>query len=703
MKRIILFLAAFIMLAQFQLRADEGMWILSLLNKNYADMKKQGFKLTPEDIYSLNKASIKDAIVIFGGGCTGEIVSDKGLLLTNHHCGYGYIQSQSSVEHNYLRDGFWAKTIAEEQPIPGLKVSFFIRIEDVSEQIKSKFTGEMTEVQRQKIITETGDEIQKKASEGGKYNAMVRSFFDSNSFYLLVYEVYSDVRFVGAPPSSIGKFGHDTDNWMWPRHTGDFSVFRVYMSPEGKAAAYSDKNVPLKPKYSLPVSLKGVKKDDFTMIVGFPGRTNRYLTSFGIDELIGISNTNRIKIRGIRQDIMLEDMKADEKINIQYASKFSRSSNYWKNSIGMNRGLTKLNVKATKQETEEKFKKWVAADPQRQSKYGNAIELLENAYKGRKDYQHVGQYISETMIQGIEIFGFALRVNRMLDAPDKIIEFAKDFFKDYSKPTDQKIAVAMLNLYMTDVKEEYYPAFITEEIKAKLNGDVKNYVDDLYQKSLFANEKEFFEFMKNYDKAKLQEDPAFKAALAINDVNTKVTKASEPFDIDLAKGRRLFLAGLMEMDKTKNFYPDANSTIRLTYGKVGDYRPKDGVIYDYITTLDGVIEKEIPGDFEFDVPARLKELYQKKDYGVYGQNGKLVVCFTSNNDITGGNSGSPIMNGKGELIGLAFDGNWEAMSGDIAFEPALQKTINVDIRYVLWVMDIYAGAKHLVDEMKIIK
>jgi len=703
MKRIILFLAAFIMLAQFQLRADEGMWILSLLNKNYADMKKQGFKLTPEDIYSLNKASIKDAIVIFGGGCTGEIVSDKGLLLTNHHCGYGYIQAQSSVEHNYLRDGFWAKTIAEEQPIPGLKVSFFIRIEDVTEQIKTKFTDEMTEVQRQKIITETGDEIQKKASEGGKYNAMVRSFFDSNSFYLLVYEVYSDVRFVGAPPSSIGKFGHDTDNWMWPRHTGDFSVFRVYMSPEGKAAAYSDKNVPLKPKYSLPVSLKGVKKDDFTMIVGFPGRTNRYLTSFGIDELIGISNTNRIKIRGIRQDIMLEDMKADEKINIQYASKFSRSSNYWKNSIGMNRGLTKLNVKATKQETEEKFKKWVAADPQRQSKYGNAIELLENAYKGRKDYQYVGQYIGETMIQGIEIFGFALRVNRMLDAPDKITEFAKDFFKDYSKPTDQKIAVAMLNLYMADVEEEYYPAFITEEIKAKLNGDVKNYVDDLYQKSLFANEKEFFEFMKNYDKAKLQEDPAFKAALTINDVNTKVTKASEPFDTDLAKGRRLFLAGLMEMDKTKNFYPDANSTIRLTYGKVGDYRPKDGVIYDYITTLDGVIEKEIPGDFEFDVPARLKELYQKKDYGVYGQNGKLVVCFTSNNDITGGNSGSPIMNGKGELIGLAFDGNWEAMSGDIAFEPALQKTINVDIRYVLWVMDIYAGAKHLVDEMKIIK
>ncbi len=703
MKKIVLFLAAFIMFAQFQIKADEGMWLLSLLNKNYSDMKKQGFKLTPADIYNLNKASIKDAIVIFGGGCTGEIVSENGLLLTNHHCGYGSIQSQSSLEHNYLRDGFWAKNYAEELPIAGLFVRFFVRIEDVSAQINAKFNDKMTEAERDAIVKETSAVIEKSAAGDGKYIARVQSFFTGNSYYLLVYEQYSDVRLVGTPPESIGKFGYDTDNWVWPRHTGDFSVFRVYMSPDGKAAQYSDKNVPLKPKYSLPVSIKGVKKDDFTMIIGFPGRTNRYLTSYGIEELMDIQNTNRIKIRGIRQDIMMADMKADEKIRIQYSSKYSGSSNYWKNSIGQNRGLAKLNVKAQKQVIEDNFRKWVAADPARQQKYGNALGLLENAYKGRKDYQYAGQYLSETMGRGIEIFSFASRVNRMLDTPDKIAELAKDFFKDYSKPTDQKIALAMINLFMADNKEEYYPGFIATDIKGTFAGNVKNYVDDLYQKSIFANEKEFFEFMKNFDKAKIQEDPAFKAAMSINEMSGKINKLNEPFDADEAKGKRLFLAGLMEMDKTKNFYPDANSTMRLTYGKVGDYRPKDGVIYDYYTTLDGVMEKEIPGDFEFDVPARLKELYQKKDYGVYGQDGKLMVCFTSNNDITGGNSGSPIMNGKGELIGLAFDGNWEAMSGDIAFEPALQKTINVDIRYVLWIMDKYAGAKHLVDEMKIMK
>jgi hypothetical protein len=398
-------------------------------------------------------------------------------------------------------------------------------------------------------------------------------------------------------------------------------------------------------------------------------------------------------------------MKADEKIRIQYSNKFAGSSNYWKNSIGQNKGLTNLNVIAKKQAIEENFRKWVAADPKRQAKYENALELIENAHKGRKDYIYAAQYLNETMARGgIEIFGFASNVNRMLDAPDRIEEYGRsNFFKDFNKPTDQKLAVAMISLFMADVKEEYYPEFITSDIKKNFGGDVKAYVDDLYSKSIFANEKEFFEFMKNFDKSKLQEDPAFKAAMSINQVNMQIRKSLETFDLDLTKGKRLFMAGLIEMDKTRNFYPDANFTMRLTYGKVGDYRPKDGVIYDYITTLDGVMEKEVPGDYEFDVHHRLKELWLKKDYGVYGQNGKLVTCFTSNNDITGGNSGSPIMNGNGELIGLAFDGNWEAMSGDYAFEPALQKTINVDIRYVLWIMDKFAGAKHLVDEMKIMK
>ncbi|MFN8256401.1 MAG: S46 family peptidase [Bacteroidales bacterium] len=703
MKKTIFILAAIVLLFQFSSKADEGMWLLSLINKNYADMKKQGFKLTPDDIYNINKACIKDAIVIFGGGCTGEIVSNNGLVLTNHHCGYGSIQSKSTVEHNYLRDGFWAKNYAEELPISNLSVTFFIRMEDVTKQVLAKVTDNMTDEERQKAIMEAGNEISKKAEENGKYKTDVRSFFDSNSYYLLVYEVYNDVRLVGTPPESIGNFGSDTDNWMWPRHTGDFSVFRVYMSPDGKPAAYSDKNVPLKPKYSLPVSIKGVKKGDFTMIIGFPGRTNRYLTSYGVDELMNITNVNRIKIRGIRQDIWMADMKADEKIHIQYSSKYKGSSNYWKYSIGENKGLTNLNVKANKQAIEEKFRKWVAQDPARQTKYGQALTLLENAYNSRKDYTYVSQYIQESLL-GIEIFSFASRAGRMADAPDRLKDFAiNNFFKNYNMSTDKKVAEAMIKLYMTDVKEEFQPDFIIKEVKGTFGGNVSAYVEDLFSKSIFASEEKFSKFMETFDKAKLQEDPAAKASASVIEIMMKVNKSSEQFDKDIAKGRRLFLAGLMEMDKTRNFYPDANSTMRLTYGTVGDYRPKDGVIYDYVTTLDGVIEKEIPGDFEFDVSPRLKELWKNKDYGVYGQNGKLVTCFTSNNDITGGNSGSPILNGNGELIGLAFDGNWEAMSGNIAFEPALQKTINVDIRYVLWVMDKFAGAKHLVDEMKIVK
>jgi hypothetical protein len=703
MKKLILFMAAFVLFAQYQAKADEGMWLLSLINKNYNDMKKQGLKLTPADIYNINKASLKDAIVIFGGGCTGEIVSGNGLLLTNHHCGYGVIQRLSSVENNYLRDGFWAKSYKDELPAPRLTATFFVRMEDVSQQINSKLKDEMTEEERQKIINEMRDEIAKKAAEDGKYVARVQSFFDNNNFYLLVYEVYSDVRLVGTPPESIGKFGGDTDNWMWPRHTGDFAVFRVYMSPDGKPAQYSEKNIPLKPKHFLPVSVKGVKKGDFTMILGFPGRTNRYMTSYGLEEVINVTNANRIKIRGIKQDIWVADMKKDEKVRLQYSNKLSGSSNYWKNSIGQNKGLADLNVIAKKQAIENDFRKWVAANPARQAKYGKALELIENATKARKEYLHASQYLSETVARGTEIFGFASTVSRMLDAPDRITETAKSFFKDYSKPTDQKVAVAMIELFIEDVKNEFHPTFILNEIKASMGGNVKGYVDQLFEKSIFVNEKEFYEFMKNYDKAKIQEDPAYKAAKSIEEIAMKLGKELEKFDADLNRGRRLFLAALMEMDKTRNFYPDANSTMRLTYGSVGDYRPKDGVIFDYITTLDGVMEKEVPGDFEFDVHPRLKELWLKKDYGIYGQNGKLVTCFISNNDITGGNSGSPILNANGELIGLAFDGNWEAMSGDYAFEPELQKTINVDIRYVLWIMDKFAGAKHLVDEMKIVK
>ncbi len=701
-KYISLLLIAFV-LFNFSAKADEGMWIISLLNKNYADMKKQGFKLSPEDIYSLNHASLKDAIPIFGRGCTSEIVSDKGLLLTNHHCGYGAIQSQTTVEHNYLRDGFWAKSFKDELPIPGLSVRFLVRIEDVTEQIYKKLNDKMTEEQRDAVIKKISDKIVSKATKGTDYTASVRSFFNGNSYYLVVYQVYKDVRLVGTPPEMIGKFGYDTDNWVWPRHTGDFSVFRVYMSKDGKPAEYSPDNVPLKPKYHIPVSLKGVQPGDFTMIIGYPGRTNRYMTSYGIDELIDVTNTNRIKIRGIRQEIMMKDMKADEKIRIQYSSKFARSSNYWKNSIGMNRGLKKLNVRAKKQAMEEQFRKWYAADPKRQAKYGEALTLIENAYKGRKEYVSAAQYISETMIRGIEIYYFANRIAEMLEKPDEAKTYAARFYKDYSMPTDKKIAVAMLKLFYNDVDKKYHPDFF-KIIENQYKGDFAKYVDDLYANSVFASQAKFDEFMKNPTKENLEKDPAYIAAKSVYAKYDELRAASKKYDEDLAKGRRLYLAGLIEMQPDKNFYPDANFTMRLTYGKVGDYRPRDGVIYDYYTTLAGVMEKEIPGDFEFSVPEKLKELYNKKDYGQYADaDGTMRVCFISNNDITGGNSGSPIMNGNGELIGLAFDGNWEAMSGDIAFEPDLQRTINVDIRYVLFIMDKLGGAKHLIDEMTIRK
>jgi len=706
MKKIFSLLLISAFLFNFNAKADEGMWILTLLNKNYAQMKKQGFKLSPEDIYNLNKASIKDAIGKFSfngrGFCTIEIVSDKGLLLTNHHCGKGAIQKLSTIEHNYLRDGFWAKNFDAELPIPGYHVDFMVKIEDVTDKINKKLKDKMSFDERQKVIEEISKKIEEKATKDNNYIAKVEAFFNGNSYYLVVYKRYSDIRLVGTPPQSIGNFGGDTDNWEWPRHTGDFSVFRIYMSPDGKAADYSEKNVPLKPKYSLPVSLKGVKKDDFTMVMGFPARTNRYKTSYGIEELVNIDNTNRIKIRGIRQEIMIKDMKADEKIRIQYASKLTRSSNYWKNSIGMNKALKKLNVHAKKQATENKFKNWFANN-KLEIKYGDALNLIESAYKGRKDFRYASQYISETMLRGIEIIGFASRVSRMLDKPDAIKGYAKRFFKDYSKPTDKKIAFAMLKLFDEDVDVKYHPAFLTEEINGKLKGNFSVYVDDLYAKSIFANETEFFKLMENYDKEKILNDPAFIAAKSVNETNGKLRAKTTKFASDLATGKRLFMAGLMEMDKNKNFYPDANFTMRLSFGKVGNYRPRDGVTYDYYTTLAGVMEKEIPGDFEFDVHPKLKELYKKKEYGRYGKDGVMTVCFTDNNDITGGNSGSPVMNANGELIGLAFDGNWEAMSGDIAFEHKLQKCINVDIRYVLFIIDKFGGAKHLVDEMKIVE
>jgi V8-like Glu-specific endopeptidase len=696
------------------LKADEGMWLLPLIEKkNMGKMTELGLKLSAEDIYSLNKACVKDAIVIFGGGCTGEIVSSQGLILTNHHCGYGSIQAHSSVEHDYLKDGFWAMTKSEELPNPNLAVTFLIRIEDVTNQVLEGIKPDMNETDRTAAINEARKKIEQKAAEGTNYRTTVSSFYGGNYFYLLVYERYNDVRLVGAPPSSIGKFGSDTDNWEWPRHTGDFSVFRVYSAPDGKPAPYSKENVPLKPKHYLPVSIKERNEGDFAMILGYPGRTSRYFTSYEVNEQLQIVHPVRIKVRGIKQDVWMKDMQADQKVNIQYSAKYFGSSNYWKYSIGQKRGLERLNVKAKKEAIEDQYNKWIAGSAEHREKYGEALSLIKNAIEGRAEYFKALSYANECL-QGCEILSINQGVSSLISAlqsgdAQKTADAAKQikgngerFYKDYNAPTDSKSMKAMLKVFREDVPARFHPDFYANVIDKKFKGDIDKFVDDLFARTIFSSEEKLNAFLSKPNLKVLEKDPVYLTATSYYKAAAEVSKKTYDYENDVMKGRRIWIAALMEMAPEKIQFPDANSTMRLTYGTVQDYDPRDGVTYKNFTTLDGVMEKYKPGDYEFDLPKRLIDLYNKKEYGRYGSSkGYMPVCFLTTNDITGGNSGSPVMNGNGELIGLAFDGNWESMSGDIAYEPQLQRTIVVDIRYVLWVMDIYAGAKHLVDEMTV--
>ncbi len=714
-KTFVLFLTLLVTLAG-KLKADEGMWLLPLIEKlNIEKMQQMGLKLSAEDIYSVNQASLKDAVVIFGRGCTGELISDKGLILTNHHCGYGQIQALSTVENNHLENGFWALSLQEEIPAPGLTVTFLKRMEDVTARVVEGLNDQMSFDQRQEHIRKVSAEIASEAKGDTHYQTFVRDYFAGNQFFLVVYEVFNDVRFVGAPPSSIGKFGYDTDNWMWPRHTGDFSLFRVYAGKDGKPAAYSPENVPYKPAHHLPVSLKGFEKDDFAMTIGFPGSTDRYLTSWGIDERMNIFNYSLIKVRGIKQDIWSEAMAASDKVRLQYASKFASSSNYWKNSIGMNRGLEALDVPAKKKEIEKEFDAWLKADQARNKKYGNVLSSLEAAYTGRKETYLASNFLRECLIRGTEALSFATiarELEEALKAKDKD-EIAKatetlrmagaSFFKDYSAPTDRKVMAAMLKTYANEISPVWHPS-LYQTINKNFKGNYEAYAGNLFTKSFFVNEDAFNAFLAKPNLKKLQADPAFIAGNSVREVSLKLADANRDADKKIADANRLFIVGLMEMQPDRVFYPDANFTMRLSYGTVGDYEPRDAVIYKHFTTLKGVMEKEVPNNFEFIVPNKLKELYKAGDYGRYAAaDGNLYVNYTTNNDITGGNSGSPVINGNGELVGLAFDGNWEAMSGDIAFEPDLQKCINVDIRYVLFIIDKYAGALNLIEEMTLVE
>lgn len=715
MKKTLSVLFIFFTCFSFKARADEGMWLLPLIEKlNIGKMTELGLKLTAEDIYSINKACLKDAIVLIPG-CTGEIVSSQGLLLTNHHCGLGSIQSHSSVEHDYIKDGFWAMTKEQELPNPGFSARFLIRIEDVTDQVLANVKPEMTEAERSTAINQARAAVEKKAAEGNNYRIAVQDFYGGNYFYLLVYEVYNDVRLVGAPPESIGKFGFDTDNWEWPRHTVDFSVFRIYTAPDGKPAPYSKDNVPLKPKKWLNVSIKDLNKGDYAMILGYPGTTRRYSTSYEVNEIMTITNPDRIKIRGTKQDIWMADMVADPKINIQYTSKYSISSNYWKFSIGENLILKRLDVMSKKQAIESQFNTWVNADASRKAKYGEALNLIKSSIEGRAEFFNARNYLYEC-VSGCELLNMSQTGNMLLtalksndsqqiaDVVKRIRANMEGIFKDYSAPTDLKSTKAMLKLFRADVPVKFHPDFYTNVVDKKFKGDIEKFVDDMFKRSIFTSEAKLNAFLDKPVLKILENDPALLTSASISKVGGDVSREASKFSENLAKGQRLWQASLMEMTPQNILYPDANSTMRLSYGTIQDYDPKDAVTYKYYTTLQGAVDKYKPGDYEFDLPQRLIDLNNKKEFGRYASpKGYMPVCFLTTNDITGGNSGSPVLNANGELIGLAFDGNWEAMSVNIAFEPDYQRTIVVDIRCVLWIMDIYAGAKHLVDEMTIIQ
>jgi hypothetical protein len=703
--------------ACLNVNADEGMWMLPLIQKlNIDTMQSLGFRLSAENIYSINNGSLKDAVVIFDGGCTAEVVSEEGLLLTNHHCGYDAIQNHSTVEHNYLEDGFWAMNRQQELPNEDMTVTFLVRVEDVSEKILQAVSESMTEAARNDIITHISDSLSAAAVKDTHYEALVESFFGGNNYYLFIYEVFSDIRLVGAPPSSIGKFGYDTDNWMWPRHTGDFSIFRIYTGPDGNPAEYNKDNLPLKPKYYLPVSVKERKINDFAMVLGYPGTTTRFMSSFELNELMEITNPNRIQIRGLRQDILMKDMMADQKINIQYASKYSVSSNYWKYSIGQNQGLKRLHIPELKEQQEIEFLKWVNEDEQRKLKYGEALPLMKQAIEQRGPYKDALQYITESFFSATEIIAFANRATllyanlvnepadrNLIDSLAGILRTRwNDFYKDYSISTDMKVLPAVLKLFDENVSEEFHPA-LYNLIKIKYKNNFARYAKDMLTRSMFANPEKMNSFLNHPVAKVLEKDPAFQASMSVMNVYRTLYFKLNDFNENFEKGHRLYIAGLLEMNSGKKLYPDANFTMRMTYGTVQDYYPRDAVEYNYFTTLKGVMEKEDPDNWEFVVPQKLKDLYDNKDYGQYGTNGNMPVCFITNNDITGGNSGSPVMDGDGNLIGLAFDGNWEAMSSNIVYEAALQRCICVDIRYVLFIIDKYAGASHLINEMKIVR
>ncbi len=702
-------------------RADEGMWLPILLGEGTeAEMQRLGMKISAEDIYSLNKPCIKDAVVLFGGGCTAEIVSDQGLILTNHHCGRSAIQAHSTLDLNYLANGFWAANNDEELANPGLKVSILLRMEDVTNKVLTGINNKADETQRQAQIKANCERVAKEASEKGKYTSSVETFYYGNQYILVIYQVFRDVRLVGAPPVSIGNFGGDTDNWMWPRHTGDFSVFRIYADKDNQPANYDKSNVPYKPAFHLSISTKGIKENDFTFIVGFPGQTQEYLASDAVDFIANTENPALIRIREKRLDIMDKYMKTDKLTRLKYSAKYYSIGNFWKKMIGEAKGIKRLNTIAQKKELEKRFTAWVNADKDRKLKYGSVLASFTETYKELLPYELAADYFVDAGL-GIEIVRFARNFYKLVDlsngkkANDADIQECLDqlkatsagFFKNYDTRIDQEVMAALLQMYYKDLDPAYVPDVVLNNGTAT-NGDFTAYTAECFKKSFMVSEEKVNEFLMNYKPGKasvIKKDPIFILSSGLysfyaENIYAKVSMMEE----EVNGYYRKYMRGLMEMDTLKHFYPDANLTMRVTYGKIGGYHPRDAVDYSWFTTLPGIMKKEDTAVYDYLVDPKLKTLCANKDYGQWADaDGNMHVCFIASNHTTGGNSGSPVLNAEGQLIGINFDRVWEGTMSDIAFDPERCRNIAVDIRYCLFIIDKFAGSKRLIDEMTLVK